>query len=194
MFHIIGGSMPKQLTFKNRAAFRDWLRKNHARPKGLWLVFGKNNIVKTLSPEQALDEALCFGWIDGLIKRVDENQYVKFFSPRRSKSNWSEKNKRTAERLIQSGQMASPGRKIIERAKQDGSWDSPPGPIITPEDIERFTQVIAASPRAAINFQTMPRSAKKQFTGFYLDAKREATRRRRLEKLIGLLEQNKRLM
>ena len=186
--------MPEQLTFKNRAAFRDWLRKNHARPEGLWLVFGKNDLVKTLSPEQALEEALCFGWIDGLIKRVDEKQYVKFFSPRRTKSNWSEKNKRTAERLIQSGRMTSPGRKIIERARQDGSWDSPQGLIITAEDIERFAHLIAASPEAAINFQRMPPSVKKQFTGFYLDAKREATRRSRLEKLIGLLKQNKRPM
>jgi uncharacterized protein YdeI (YjbR/CyaY-like superfamily) len=186
--------MVDQLTFKNRAAFRNWLRKNHVRPKGLWLVFGKNDAVETLTPEEALEEALCFGWIDGLIKRVDKTRYVKFFSPRRIKSNWSEKNKKTAQRLIQSGQMAAPGRQAIARAKQDGLWDSRQRMIIKPEDIQRFAQMIEANPQAAINFQKMPPSVQKQFTGFYLDAKQEATRRRRLEKLIGLLEQNRRPM
>ncbi len=102
--------MPEQLVFKNRNAFRIWLLKNHSRREGLWLVFGKNNAIETLTPEEALEEALCFGWIDGLVKRVDETQYVKFFSPRRAKSNWSEKNKKTAERLIRRGRMTSSGR------------------------------------------------------------------------------------
>ena len=186
--------MPEQLTFKNRAAFRNWLQKNHARSEGLWLVFGKNKMVETLTPEEALQEALCFGWIDGLIKRMDEKHYVKYFSPRRTKSKWSEKNKATAGKLIRSGRMTSPGRQAVERAKREGSWDSPRGLIITPEDIERFARVIAANSQAAINFQKMPQSAKKQFTAFYLDAKQEATRQRRLEKLIELLEQNKRPM
>ena len=186
--------MSDQLTFKNRAAFRNWLQKNHVRPKGLWLVFGKNDAVETLTPEEALEEALCFGWIDGLIKSVDETQYVKFFSPRRTKSNWSEKNKKTAQRLIRSGRMTAAGRQAIGRAKQDGSWNNRQRVIIKPEDIQRFAQMIAANPQAAINFQKMPPSLKKQYTGAYLDAKQEATRQRRLEKLIGLLEQNKRLM
>jgi uncharacterized protein YdeI (YjbR/CyaY-like superfamily) len=186
--------MPEQLVFKNRAAFRDWLKKNHARKEGLWLVFGKNNAVETLTPEEALEEALCFGWIDGLIKHADERQYVKFFSPRRTKSKWSEKNKKTAESLIRSGRMTSSGRQAIERAKRDGSWNTAPRRIITPEDIERFARLIAANPQAASNFQKMPLSAKKLFTGFYLDAKQEATRKRRLEKLIVLLQQNKRPM
>jgi uncharacterized protein YdeI (YjbR/CyaY-like superfamily) len=186
--------MPEQLIFKNRAAFRTWLQKNYARPKGLWLVFGKNKAVETLTPEEALEEALCFGWIDGLIKRVDEARYVKFFSPRRTKSNWSEKNKMTAEKLVRSGRMASPGRQAVERAKRDGSWDGRRKRIMKPEDIDLFARLVAANPQAATNFQKMPQSVKKQFTGFYLDAKQEATRRRRLEKLIGLLEQNKRPM
>jgi uncharacterized protein YdeI (YjbR/CyaY-like superfamily) len=186
--------MSVQLIFKNRAAFRQWLRKNHAQPEGLWLVFGKNNMLKTLNPEQALEEALCFGWIDGLIKRVDETKYIKFFSPRRTKSHWSERNKGLAEELIQSGKMASPGRKAIENAKKNGTWESPERPVISQEEIERFVQAIASSSQAVVNFQNMPYSVKRQCTGFYLDAKREDARQRRLEKLIGLLEQNKRPM
>ena len=186
--------MPEQLVFKDRAAFRSWLQKNYARPKGLWLVFGKNSAIETLTPEEALEEALCFGWIDGLIKKVDEARYVKFFSPRRAGSTWSEKNKGTAEKLIQSNRMTPPGRQAIERAKRDGSWNRPLRPTVKPEDIERFAEMIAPNPRAAVNFKRMPLSWKKLFTGFYLDAKQEATRGRRLQKLMSLLEENKRPM
>jgi uncharacterized protein YdeI (YjbR/CyaY-like superfamily) len=186
--------MTEPLIFKNRAAFRSWLKKNHGRTKGLWLVFGKNDTVKTLTAEQALEEALCFGWIDGLIKRVDEKQYVKFFSPRRNKSNWSEKNKRTAEQLIQSGRMASPGFSAIESAKKAGLWDGPRKLLVTQEDITRFARMIASNTQAAANFQKMPQSLRRQVTGFYLDAKQEATQKRRLTKLIALLEQNRRPM
>jgi uncharacterized protein YdeI (YjbR/CyaY-like superfamily) len=186
--------MTEHLIFKNHAAFHTWLQKNHGQTEGLWLVFGKNNMVKTLTPEQALEEALCFGWIDGLIKRVDEKQYIKFFSPRRNKSNWSEKNKRTAERLIQTGRMTAPGLRAIDIAKQTGSWESPRRLAVTQEDIKRFARMIASNTQAAANFQKMPQSVRRQVTGFYLDAKQEATQKRRLTKLIGLLEQNKRPM
>ena len=184
----------QQLIFKNRAAFRAWLQKNHGRPQGLWLVFGKDKAVVTLTPEEALEEALCFGWIDGLIKRVDERCYVKFFSPRRTKSRWSDKNKAAAEKLIRNGLMAPPGLEAVDRAKQDGTWKIQQRPIVTPEAVEQFAELIEANVRAAANFQNMPFSVKKLYTGYYLDAKQEETRRRRLAKLIPLLEQNKRPM
>jgi len=187
--------MTEELIFKNQNAFRNWLRKNHVRREGLWLVFGKNNAIETLTPEEALEEALCFGWIDGLIKRVDEIRYIKFFSPRRAKSKWSEKNRNTAEKLIKSGRVTSSGVQAIERAKQDGLWDRQRRRmIISSEDISRFAQVIIPYPLAAGNFHKMPPSAKKLFVGFYMDAKQEETRQRRLERLIALLEQNKRPM
>jgi uncharacterized protein YdeI (YjbR/CyaY-like superfamily) len=186
--------MPEQFTFQNRAGFRDWLRKNHGQPKGIWLVFGKNNAIKTLSAEEALEEALCFGWIDGLIKRVDEKRYIKFFSPRRAKSKWSAKNRSTAEKLMKDGRMAAPGLQAIENAKRNGSWNASGRLTLTPEDIEIFAKLIVAYPQASSNFQKMPPSAKRLFAGFYKDAKQESTRHRRLEKLVGLLEQNKRPM
>ncbi len=182
--------MTEQLIFKDRSAFHNWLQKNHDRPEGIWLVFGKKDAVKTLTPEEALEEALCFGWIDGLIKRVDETRYIKFFSPRRTKSKWSEKNRMTAEKLIRSGRMTSTGLQAIERAKRDGSWNGPQRPTVEPEDIERFARLIAASPLAAANFRKMPGSAQKLFIGFYLDAKQESARQRRLEKVIRALEEN----
>jgi uncharacterized protein YdeI (YjbR/CyaY-like superfamily) len=186
--------MPEQIVFKNRSAFRRWLEKNHAQPEGIWLVFGKNNLLTTLSPDQALEEALCFGWIDGLIKSVDETQYIKFFSPRRTKSKWSERNKKIAQGLIKNGQMASPGMQAIEKAKKNGCWENQNSVEVTQQDIDLFASSIAVNLLAAANFHKMSLSVKKQFAGFYREAKREDTRQRRLEKLIGLLEQNKRPM
>lgn len=190
--------MSEQLLFEDRTAFRQWLKKNHTRPGGIWLIFaknrGKNGAVQTVGPEEALEEALCYGWIDGLIKRVDEDRYLKFFAPRRTRSNWSEKNKKTAERLIQNGQMASPGLRAIERARSDGSWESSQRLVISQDEIDQFRQMIVSNRQAVVNFDQMPQSVKKQFSGLYHEAKKEETRRRRLEKLVGLLEQNKRPM
>jgi len=183
--------MPEQIVFRNSASFREWLRSNHGRPKGLWLIFSKKDSIKTLTPEEALEEALCFGWIDGIVKRVDEAKYVKFFSPRRPKSKWSERNKKIAEMLIQSGRMASPGRDAIERAKQDETWEGERRLVVTTEDINRLAGLVASNSRAAINFKKMPPSAKKLFTGFYLDAKQDDTRKRRLAKITQMLEENK---
>ena len=147
-----------------------------------------------MAAEEALEEALCFGWIDGRIKSVDETQYIKYFSRRRQKSNWSEKNKKTVERLIEQRRMAPPGLMTIETAKRNGSWITRQRPLITQKEIARFARAISGSPLAAMNFRKMPESAKRQFTGFFLEAKKEATRQTRLAKLIGLIEQNKRPM
>jgi uncharacterized protein YdeI (YjbR/CyaY-like superfamily) len=186
--------MPEQLVFKEREIFREWLKKNHDRPKGLWLVFGKNKLIETLTPEEALDEALCFGWIDGIIKFVDEKRYVKFFSPRREKSKWSQKNRATAERLIKSRRMAAPGMAAIKRAKEDGSWERQSRVEVAIEDTEFLAGLIASNPLASANFQKMAPSAKKLYTGYYLDAKQEETKQRRLTKIVQYLEQNKKAM
>jgi uncharacterized protein YdeI (YjbR/CyaY-like superfamily) len=187
-------SMPEQILFKDRDTFRQWLRENHAQSESIWLILGKTNKVKTLSPEEALEEALCFGWIDGLIKSIDETQYKKLFSPRRAKSNWSEKNKKTAEVLIKNGRMTASGMQAIEQAKKNGTWIGKKKRDITQEDIDVFAAAIAANSQATINYQKMSPSVQKQFVGYYLEAKREDTRRQRLEKLIWLLEQNKKPM
>ena len=154
----------------------------------------QNNEIETLSAEEALEEALCFGWIDGLIKRVDEKHYIKFFSPRRAKSKWSAKNRSTAEKLMKVGRIAASGLQAIENAKRDKSCNTSGQLSLAPEDIENCAILIAAYPQASSNFQKMPPSAKRLFAGFYKAAKQESTRHRRLEKLVGLLEQNKRPM
>lgn len=87
--------MEEQMIFSNRMAFRDWLSMNHASSKGIWMVFGKTDQLRTVKPEEALEEALCFGWIDGQLKSIDETRYIKKFTPRTKDSKWSEKNRNT---------------------------------------------------------------------------------------------------
>jgi uncharacterized protein YdeI (YjbR/CyaY-like superfamily) len=183
--------MPERILFKDRNAFRKWLQKNHTQPDSIWLVLGKNSKLKTLSADEALEEALCFGWIDGLIKKVDETQYIKLLSPRRKRSNWSEKNKKTAEQLIKKRLMMPPGIQAIEEAKKNGIWEGPKRLEITQKELDMFVSAIASFSLAANNFKSLPPSSKRMYVGFYLDAKKEDTRQRRLAKLIGFLEQNK---
>ena len=92
--------MEEQLLFSNRGEFRCWLRANHDTSPGIWLILGKSGKLKTVKADEALEEALCFGWIDGLIKSIDDTRYLKKFSRRRKGSKWSVKNRKTAEKLI----------------------------------------------------------------------------------------------
>ena len=114
--------MPDELIFKNRKDFRKWLSSNTS-PQGVWLVFGKKGALPTLTASEALEEALCFGWIDGVMKRIDDASYKKYFSPRRPGSQWSEKNKRLVQQLISRNLMTANGLEAVDRAKRDGVWD-----------------------------------------------------------------------
>lgn len=93
----------KELIFETRALFREWLENAGTTSDGIWLVFAKTNTLKTLSAHEALEEALCFGWIDGQMQSINEDKYRKYFARRREKSNWSDKNKELARKLIQKG-------------------------------------------------------------------------------------------
>ena len=110
------------LVFENRAAFRKWLVKNHQNSPGIWLVFGKGGKVKTLSAHEALEEALCFGWIDGRLQSLGAETYRKRFTPRRKGSVWSERNRKLAQKLIEEGAMTAAGHAAIARAQEGGTW------------------------------------------------------------------------
>lgn len=186
--------MKEEILFPDRGAFRNWLIENHKRTDGIWLTFGKGGKLKTLKPDEALEEALCFGWIDGQFDSIDETKYLKYFAPRRKGSRWSDKNKKLVEKLIDTGLMTESGLQAVERAKQEGIWDTPQAPSISQEQIGTFAEAVRFNSKAYDNFQKMPMSVKKQFVGLYFDAKKEETRIKRLEKLVGLLELNKRPM
>ena len=108
-----------QLMFENRAAFRKWLVQNHQKSPGIWLVFSKDAGIKTLTANEALEEALCFGWIDGLLQSLGAKEYRKRFTPRRKRSVWSERNRKLVQKLTNEGAMTAAGRAAIAQARQD---------------------------------------------------------------------------
>mgnify|MGYP000610382658 CR=1 FL=1 len=182
--------MSEPLYFKTREAFRDWLSHNCQSSEGVWLVFGKTKALVTVKAGEALEEALCFGWIDGQMKSMNETSYRKYFSLRRDNSKWSEKNKKLVEQLEKQGIMTDYGRKKIEEAKKNGQWNAPKAPAITEEEIASVAALLETHEPAFTNFQAMPPSVKKTYTRAYLDAKTEAGREKRLAGMIQRLNKN----
>ena len=186
--------MDKQLVFPDRESYRQWLVKNHATSQGVWLVFGKTGNLKTLKPDEALEEALCFGWIDGQIKSIDDDKYLKKFTPRRKGSKWSERNRKIINRLIEDGQVAESGLRAIEEAKKSGNWDTPKQAPVSDSQIKILVKALEGVEPALSNFLKMSTSIRRTYTAAYLDAKKEETRIRRLESIIRRLNDNKKPM
>lgn len=179
------------LTFETRQAFRDWLSKHHPSEAGVWLRFGKSAQIKTLKANEALEEALCFGWIDGQMKSLDEQSYIKYFALRRKNSKWSAKNKALSEKLIKEGRMTAFGFLKIEEAKQNGQWERDHAPVpISDEQLDEVSELLKENTDAYHNFIKMPPSVKKTYTRAYFDAKTEAGRKRRLEWMLDRLAKN----
>lgn len=175
-------------TFPSRDAFARWLSENGGQPGGVWLLFGKRGGPQTLTAAEALEEALCHGWIDGQMKSLDDTCYQKYFAPRRPGSNWSEKNKALAEKLAAEGKMTARGLAQVELAKSDGRWHAPKRPDITPGDIAQVEEALAPYPQALANFRAMSPSVQKSYTGGYLSTKTPAGRESRLKWMVDRLE------
>ncbi len=186
--------MSDLMEFANRDEFRKWLDKNCLSNAGVWLLFGKAGGPKTIKAGEALEEALCFGWIDGQMQRIDEKTYKKYFSMRREKSKWSEKNKALAENLEERGLMTDYGRKKIEEAKNNGQWYAPKSKEITEEEIACLSALLEGYEPACTNFQAMSLSVKKTYTRAYFDAKTEAGREKRIAWMVDRLNKNLRPM
>ncbi len=182
--------MSDLLTFPDREAFRSWLSDHCTSEEGVWLLFGKAGGPKTVKAEEALEEALCFGWIDGQMKSIDETTYKKYFSMRRENSKWSEKNKNLVRSLEERGLMTDSGRKKIEAAKKNGQWDAPKTPAITEEQIAKLSSLLEAYEPAHTNFSAMSLSVKKTYTRAYLDAKTDAGREKRIAWMVDRLNKN----
>ena len=176
--------------FFDRTAFRAWLELNAASSDGVWLLFGKKGGPVTLSANEALEEALCFGWIDGQMQSIDDKTYKKYFSVRRENSKWSEKNKVLAAGLERQGKMTHFGRAKIEEARKNGQWDAPKAPAITEEQIAFLSGLLSGHEPAYTNFEAMSPSVKKTYTRAYLDAKTDAGREKRLRWMIERLNRN----
>ena len=186
----IGLSMDKILTFNDRQAFREWLGKYGTESDGIWLLFVKKGKIITLSASDALEEALCHGWIDGQMHSLDEITYKKYFARRLPKSKWSVKNKELAKTLINKGLMTQQGLEAIERARENGLWENAKRILINDEQIQMLKQIIQPYEPAYSNLLAMPHSVQRTYTGYYLDAKSDKTRQNRLEKIIDRLNRN----
>lgn len=178
------------MEFTSREEFRKWLYDNCLSNDGVWLIFGKMGGPKTIKAGEALEEALCFGWIDGQMQSIDDKTYKKYFSMRREKSKWSEKNKSLAKSLEERGLMTDFGRKKIDEAKKNGQWDAPKTPAITEEQIAFLSDLLKVYETAYSNFEAMPLSVKKTYTRAYFDAKTDAGREKRIAWMVDRLNKN----
>ena len=180
------------ITMKDRAAWRTWLERNHESVKEIWIVYAKKHSkMKSVSYEEAVEEAICFGWIDGQVRTVDEDRFMQRFSPRTKKSRWSELNIARAEKMINTGLMTDAGRAIFNEAmKQERTVPSLTSYSI-PDELEA---ALASSPVALRNYQNMAPTYRLMYAAWVDTAKMPETRQRRAEKSIGLLMANKKLV
>jgi uncharacterized protein YdeI (YjbR/CyaY-like superfamily) len=179
----------QELVLGGVMAWRAWLENNHSSSNGIWLVLAKKGTLKptSLTYAQALEEALCFGWIDGQARSADEATYSQGFTPRRKRSPWSKRNTGLAERLAAEGRMHQSGIAEMERAKSDGRWEAAyagPAAIEVPEELKA---ALAASPKARAKFETL--NSQNRYAVLYriATAKRTETRAKRIEQFVAML-------
>lgn len=179
-----------ELIFPSREAFRDWLQENAQSSKGVWLVFGKTKAVITLTANDALEEALCYGWIDGQMRSIDETRYHKYFARRNPKSVWSEKNKKIVESLRERELMTALGEEAVEAAVKNGMWDAPKNAPLSNEQQEAFAVKLSGFSPAYENFCNMPPSVQRTYALRYYSFKTEAAQERDFEKIVDRLNNN----
>lgn len=183
---------PPILQFADQAAWAEWLEQNHTDTVGVRLKLAKKGSgVTTVSYGEALEEALCYGWIDGQVGRYDESFYLQRFTPRRARSKWSANNRDKVERLIAEGRMKPAGLKAIEAAKADGRWDAAyPGQseATVPEDLQ---QALDRNPEAKAFFETLSGQNRYALLFRLHDAKRPETRAKRVADYITMLAEHR---
>lgn len=174
----------------SKEEWRQWLQENHLTSTSIWLIcFKKKSQKPTISWSEAVDEALCFGWIDSVRKSIDHESFIQFFSQRKPKSTWSKINKDKVIELEEKGLMFDAGRACIEIAKQNGSWTilDDIDLLILPEDLEdAFNQ----HPNANSNYHAFSKSTKKSILYWIKSAKRAETREKRIKEVAELANQN----
>ena len=180
---------PNSVRAATREKWRAWLKKNHAKAAEAWLIFAKKGSGETtVSYDEAVEEALCFGWIDGLVKRFDEKHYMQRFTPRRADSNWSELNLKRFQRLVAEGRMTAAGLARPPAA----------APVVPPrERTDRppayLRKALQENEPAWTHFEELPPSHRKEYIAWIDSAKKEETRQRRIAEAVKTLIEKKRL-
>ncbi|HEY9074997.1 MAG TPA: YdeI/OmpD-associated family protein [Anaerolineaceae bacterium] len=185
--------MKKTFYASSLAEWRAWLEANHASERDVWLLFSKKHTGQPcIEYEDAVQEALCYGWIDSLIQRIDEDTYGRKFSVRTNDQKWSEVNIRRVRKLASEGRMKPAGMAVVT-FPLDEAAAPPPAPKTPPALAGDLLDILKANPPAYQNYLNLPPSHQRRYAGWIMDAKTEATRRKRLEEAIRRLEQNLRL-
>lgn len=177
---------------KSRKEWRDWLEKNHEIEKSIWLIiYRKESEISSVYYTEAVDEALCFGWIDSKPNKRDDKSYYQFFSKRNKKSKWSKINKAKVSKLIKAGLMHPSGLKMIEVAKKSGTWNAldEVENLTIPEDLQTYFEKNSI---AFQNWNNFPPSSKRGILEWILNAKKPETRKKRIEETVRLASENKR--
>jgi uncharacterized protein YdeI (YjbR/CyaY-like superfamily) len=183
-------------SFRTGAAFESWMRKNHERSDEVWLrIYKKDSGMASVTIAEALDVALCWGWIDGIRKSVDERSYLQRYTPRRAKSIWSQVNREHIARLTKAGRMTPHGQRQVEAAKADGRWDAAYAPMRSalqenfPDDLRK---AIEASPRARKTFRSLGRQNRYALAFRTTNMKTPAGRAKKIAALVDMLERGER--
>jgi len=186
--------MPLKLYISNRKDWRKWLKENHNTVREVWLIYYKKHTCKPRIPyDDAVEEALCFGWIDSTVKRIDDEKYCQKFTPRNLKSIWSEHNKKRVAKMIKEGKMTKHGLVKVKAAKKNGEWYK------TAEAVKAFampselTKLLSGNKKAGEFFSELSPSHKKQYIGWIASAKKVETRKKRAEEAITLLKKRQKL-
>lgn len=182
------------IPFASRGAWEAWLDEHHATSNGLWLKIAKKaSGIESVTYAEAVDAALCYGWIDGQVNKFDGDYYLQRFTPRRPRSKWSQVNREKVARLIEKGRMKPAGLREIERARADGRWDAayePPSKATVPEDLRA---ALAKNDEAREFFETLNSTNRYAILYQIQDTKRPETRARRIEKFVAMLSERKKL-
>jgi uncharacterized protein YdeI (YjbR/CyaY-like superfamily) len=181
------------VTPRSRAAWRQWLQRNHESRGEVWVVFYKRHTDEpTLSYADAVEEALCFGWVDGVKRSIDVQRYTHRFSPRTLASKWSALNRARAKRMEQAGRMTDAGRKAIQRAKRHGTWAGT-APAIDLSMPAEFAARLELDKKAAAFFDSLAQSYQQQFVAWINTARRAETKARRVKQSLALLRRGEKL-
>ncbi len=179
----------EQVLAADRDIWREWLVQYHSIAKGVWLVYHKKASGQpSVSYAEAVEEALCFGWIDSTMRPVDEQRYMQLFTPRKSGSEWSGLNKERVARMIEQGKMTKAGMKKIDESKKDGTWKKleQVEAMILPEDLAKR---MSRSKKAMAYFESLKKTNKKYLLHWLNTAKRPETRQKRIDEIYEALKQ-----
>lgn len=180
----------EMLYVTRRNDWRAWLDENHATKKGVWLIYYKKHTGKPgITYGDGVEEALCFGWIDSIVKRLDDERYARKFTPRKDGSNWSELNRKRARRMIRQGKMTEKGlARFKEADRKSPRTKTPTRRLVVPDDVKK---ALANNKKAWKNFSDFAPSYKRHYIGWITEAKRKETREKRIRQTVRWAMQNK---